>query len=155
MLGRYAPGIRRADGPGQVTGDVGKKYTFMSRKPKTPSEPVKKPAGKKPSSPNRAQETEAIFSKSAKRKIAYVDIEMGGTLKIVKSFTPEEIEYEQAGDYKTDFEPTDQVFYELEESIKQCLEDNLGIQVEFELDNGYFETIDIEYATKQKTSRTK
>jgi hypothetical protein len=22
MLGRFAPGIRRADGPGQVTGDV-------------------------------------------------------------------------------------------------------------------------------------
>ena len=26
MLGRFAPGIRRADGPGQVTGDVSQKY---------------------------------------------------------------------------------------------------------------------------------
>jgi|GEM_PF-1527024 len=26
MLGRFAPGIRRADGPGQVTGDVRQKY---------------------------------------------------------------------------------------------------------------------------------
>ena len=26
MLGRFAPGTRRADGPGQVTGDVRKKY---------------------------------------------------------------------------------------------------------------------------------
>ena len=28
MLGRFAPGIRRADGPGQVTGDVRQKYRF-------------------------------------------------------------------------------------------------------------------------------
>jgi len=26
MLGRFAPGIRRADGPGQVTGDVRQEY---------------------------------------------------------------------------------------------------------------------------------
>ena len=26
MLGRFAPGIRRAGGPGQVTGDVRKRY---------------------------------------------------------------------------------------------------------------------------------
>ncbi len=30
MLGRYAPGIRRADGPGQVTGDVGPKNHSMT-----------------------------------------------------------------------------------------------------------------------------
>ena len=30
MLGRFAPGIRRADGPGQVTGDVRRKYETSS-----------------------------------------------------------------------------------------------------------------------------
>jgi len=31
MLGRYAPGIRRADGPGQVTGDVRQKNMSSAR----------------------------------------------------------------------------------------------------------------------------
>jgi hypothetical protein len=32
MLGRYAPGIRRADGPGQVTWDDGQQKYCLSEK---------------------------------------------------------------------------------------------------------------------------
>ena len=128
----------------------------MPRHPKAPHKPVgKKPAGKKNTPANAKPEEELTFTNTGKRKIEHVDIEMVGVLKFVQSFTPDEIEFEQGGNYKTDFEPTDQVFYNLEEEIKQCLEENMGIQVEFTLDNCYFETLHVEYAPNKKTNRAK
>lgn len=80
------------------------------------------------------------------RKVESAIIEMVATLTIRKSFSEAEIVLEDGGDGETDFEPTDAVFYALEEEIKQCLEDHAAIDADISIDNGYFQTHHIEYA---------